>query len=775
MIRFGVGVLRLRFPAPRVLHILCFAPLSSFVPLSLSGRRCVVQSSSSFAGDSTSASSAPADMVGMRSPPVAKKVENVMEMFGDVRTDNYYWLRDDSRCNPEVLSYLREENEYTDLVMSGTKSFEDELFAEIRGRIKEDDISAPLRKGPYYYYKRNLEGKEYVQHCRRLIPNNSTEPSVYDVMPIGPDAHPEHVILDENVKALEHEYYSIGAFKISPNHKLVAYAEDAKGDEIYTVYVIDSETQEALGQPLKGVTCYLEWAGNDALVYITMDNILRPDKVWLHKLGTDQSSDLCLYHEKDDMFSLDLQASESEKYLFVASESKTTRFSFSLDVSKPQDGLQVLTPRVDGIDTSVSHRGNHFFIQRRSNECYNSELLACPIHDISETNLLIPHRESVKIQEIKLFRGHLAVFEREHGLQKITVYGLPAVDEPLNSLQGGQSVRFVDPVYSVDSTESQFSSSVLRFCYSSMKTPPSVYDYDMNSGTSVLKKIETVLGGFEASNYVTERKWATAPDGTQIPMSIVFKKELVKLDGSDPLLLYGYGSYEISVDPYFKASRLSLLDRGFIYVIAHVRGGGEMGRQWYENGKLLKKKNTFTDFIACAERLIELKFCSKEKLCINGRSAGGLLMGAVLNMRPDLFKVAVAGVPFVDVVTTMLDPTIPLTTSEWEEWGDPRKEEFYCYIKSYSPVDNIKAQNYPNILVTAGLNDPRVMYSEPAKFVAKLREMKTDNNLLLFKCELGAGHFSKSGRFEKLQEDAFTYAFIMKALNMVPSGGFAAS
>ncbi|KAL0791690.1 hypothetical protein YC2023_043687 [Brassica napus] len=406
-----------------------------------------------------------------RSPPVAKKVEHAMHMFGDVRVDNYYWLRDDSRCDPDMLSYLRAENEYTDSVMSGTKQFENQLFAEIRGRIKEDDISAPLRKGPYYYYKKNLQGKEYVQHCRRLVADNKAEPSVHDTMPTGPDAPPEHIILDENLKAQEHGYYRIGTFKTSPDHKLVAYAEDTKGDEIYAVHVI---------------------------------------------------------------------------------------------------------------------------------------------------------------------------------------YRL-------------------------------------------------------------------------------------------------------------------FSSLQISVDPYFKTSRLSLLDRGFIYVIAHVRGGGEMGRQWYEDGKLLKKKNTFTDFIACAESLIDLKYCSKEKLCVEGRSAGGLLMGAVLNMRPDLLKVVVAGVPFVDALTTMLDPTIPLTTSEWEEWGDPRKEEYYFYMKSYSPVDNVTAQNYPNILVTAGLNDPRVMYSEPAKFVAKLREMKTDNNLLLFKCELGAGHFSKSGRFEKLQEDAFKFAFMMKVLDMIPA------
>ncbi|XP_059633296.1 uncharacterized protein LOC132276060 isoform X2 [Cornus florida] len=694
----------------------------------------------------SSSSTAMISTMALMAPPTAKKVKHEMELFGDVRVDNYYWLSDDSRSDSEILSHLQAENDYTDSVMSGTKHFEDQIYAEIRGRIKEDDISAPIRRGAYYYYNRTLEGREYVQRCRFLVSNDGAPPSVYDVMPTGPDAPPEHVILDENIKAQEHAFYQIGAFKVSPNNKLVAYAEDTKGDEIYTIYIIDAETLTPVGKPLVGVTSDIEWAGDEALVYITMDAILRPDKVWIHRLGTEQSIDSCLYHEKDDMFSLDLEASDSKKFLFVASESRTTRFVFYLDISQSENGLIVLTPRLEGIDTSVSHRGNNFFIKRRSEECFNSELVACPVDNISATTVLLPHRESVKIQDVQVFSDHLVTYEREKGLPRITIYCLPAVGEPLESLQGGRSVDFIDPIYSVDPSESIFSSSILRFSYSSMRIPLSTYDYDMNTGITVLKKIEAVLGGFDASNYVIERQWASASDGTQIPLSIVYQKNLVKLDGSDPLLLYGYGSYEACIDPSFKASRLSLLDRGFIYAISHIRGGGEMGRQWYENGKLLKKKNTFTDFIACAEYLIEKKYCSKEKLCINGRSAGGLLMGAVLNMRPDLFKAAVAEVPFVDVLTTMLDPTIPLTTSEYEEWGDPRKEEFYFYMKSYSPVDNIKAQNYPAMLFTAGLNDPRVMYSEPAKFVAKLREMKLDDNVLLFKCELGAGHFSKSGR-----------------------------
>ncbi|KAL6873522.1 hypothetical protein ACP4OV_013604 [Aristida adscensionis] len=712
---------------------------------------------------SVSAASASASSAMASAPPAATKVPRELVEHGDRRVDNYYWLRSDSRSDPDVLAHLRAENDYTAAVMSDVKKLEDEIYAEIRGRIKEDDIDAPLRKGQYYYYERTLTGKEYVQHCRRLVPSDGPI-TVHDVMPTGPDAPDEHIILDENVKAQAHDYYSIGAFRVSPNNKLVAYAEDTKGDEIYTVYVIDAESGAYVGQPLKGITSDIEWAGDDYLVYITMDSILRPDKAWVHKLGSDQSSDICLYHEKDDTFSLGLQSSESKKYLFVESGSKNTSFIFYLDTSKQNKDLVVLTPRVYGIDTTASHRGNHFFIKRRSDEFYNSELVACPLDNVAETTILLPHRE----RDFQLFENHIAVYERENGLPKVTVYRLPAVGESIGQLVGGRTIDFVDPTYAVDPEDSQFHSSVLRFHYSSMRTPPSVFDYDMDSGVSVLKKINTVLGGFDASNYVTERKWATAADGTQVPMSILYRKDLVKLDGSDPMLLYGYGSYEICIDPSFRGSRFSLVDRGFIYVIAHIRGGGEMGRKWYEDGKLLKKKNTFTDFIACAEHLIANKYCSKEKLCINGRSAGGLLMGAVLNMRPDLFKAAVAGVPFVDVLTTMLDPTIPLTTAEWEEWGDPRKEEYYYYMKSYSPVDNVAAQEYPNILVTAGLNDPRVMYSEPAKYVAKLRELKTDDNLLLFKCELGAGHFSKSGRFEKLQEDAFTYAFILKALGLTP-------
>eukprot|EP01018_Ginkgo_biloba_P022451 Gb_27168 [translate_table: standard] len=702
--------------------------------------------------------------------PVAEKVEHTMEMFGDVRKDYYYWLRDDSRSNPKVLSHLHQENAYTESLMSDTKQLQEELYKELRGRIQEADATVPLRKGTYFYYEKTLEGKQYRQHCRRFIVDGEGPGSVDEVMETGPDAPAEEILFDENLKAEIHEYYNIGAFKVSPNHKLIAYAEDTKGDEIYTVYVIDAENKEFVGKPLTGITDSVEWADNDTLVYITMDDIHRPYKVWRHHLGSNQSDDTCLYHEKDDEYSLELHASESKQFLFVLSGSKTTQFVLFLDVSDAQKELKYLTQRVEGVDTEVSHRGNNFFIKRRSDEVFNSELLVCPIDDVTATTVLLPHRPSVKLQEVQTFKDYLVVYERENGLVNVIVYRLPPNGEAIKSLSSGQTVQFIDPIYSVSPLESQFNSCVLRYEYSSLRTPPSVYDYDMNNGKSVLKKVEPVLGGFEEEKYETIRRWAVASDGTQVPISIVYRKDLVKLDGTDSLLLYGYGSYEVCIDPDFRATRLSLIDRGFVYAIAHIRGGGEMGRKWYEDGKLLKKRNTFTDFIACAEYLLDNKYGSKDKLCIHGRSAGGLLIGTVLNMRPDLFKSAVAGVPFVDVVTTMLDSSIPLTTAEWEEWGDPRKEEYYFYMKSYSPLDNVQAQNYPNILVTAGLNDPRVLYSEPAKYVAKLRENKTDNNILLFKCELGAGHFSKSGRFDKLQEDAFTFAFILKSLGLISDG-----
>ncbi|KAM0883173.1 hypothetical protein ACQ4PT_031802 [Festuca glaucescens] len=549
LIRLGLVVGRL--PPPQPCHSRRCALLLVILSLSFqrsphpSCTRCTISSS--------------AGMV----PPVASKVPRELVEHGDVRVDNYYWLRDDGRSDLAVLAHLRAENDYTAALMSDAKQLEGEIFAEIRAKIKEDDIEVPVREGHYYYYQRKLAGKEYAQHCRRLVPTDGPT-TVHDVMPTGPDAPAEHIILDKNVKAEGHDYYSIGAFEVGPSGKLVAYAEDTKGDEIYTVFVIDAESGQYVGQPLQGITSDIEWAGDDSLVYVTMDSIHRPDKVWLHNLGSHQSHDICLYHEKDDMFSLGLEVSESRQYLFVQSGSANTNFIFYLDISNQSKELVVLTPRLYGIDTTASHHGNHFYITRRSEEFYNSELVACPLDNIAETTVLLPHRQSVKIQGFQLFENHLAVYERENGLPKATVYRLPALGESFGQLQGGQAIDFVDPAYAVEPGPSQFHSNVIHFYYSSMRTPHSVFEYDMDTGVSVLKKIDTVLGGFNTSNYVTERKWATASDGTQIPISILYRKDTVKLDGSDAMLLYGYGSYEECTDPSFSGSVFSLVDRGFI-------------------------------------------------------------------------------------------------------------------------------------------------------------------------------------------------------------------
>ncbi|KAJ6846097.1 uncharacterized protein M6B38_278640 [Iris pallida] len=581
-------------------------------------------------------------------------------------------------------------------------------------------------------------------------------------MPTGPEAPAEHVILDENIKAENHDYYYVGYFKVSPDHKLVAYTEDARGNGAFTLYVIDAENGTTIEKPLVGELSYsLEWVGNDALVYITRDDTSRADKVWMHKLFSDQSTDLCIYHEDDDMFSLDIYISESKKYIFVKSESPNTNSIFYLDILKPEAGLKTLARRLYGINSKASQRGHHFFLTRTSEKSYYSELVACPVENISDVTVLLPHKKSVTIRDVQLFNDHIVVREQEGGLTKLTVYDLPAASEALELLRDGREISFIDPIYSVKFEESEFTSNVLRFSYSSMRTPTSVYDYDMDLHISILKKIDRVLGGFNASNYMTERKWAVASDGTRVPISILYKGNLAKLDGSNPLLLDGYGSFGFSYDPAFVGSRLSLVDRGFIYAIAHVRGGGEMGVEWHESGNLLKKNNSFTDFITCVEYLVKIRYCSKEKVSIIGSDEGGMLVGAVLNMRPDLIKAVVAQFPFVDVLTTMLDPSIPGTASSWEEWGNPRKQEYYFYMKSYSPIDNIKSQNYPNILVTGSYDTPDLLYHGPAKYVAKLREMKTDDNVLLFRCEVDI----KS--YEEQKEDAFAYAFLLKALDMI--------
>eukprot|EP00850_Spirogloea_muscicola_P022742 SM000309S11877 [mRNA] locus=s309:95302:110274:- [translate_table: standard] len=677
-----------------------------------------------------SSSAAAAGAVTLPRPPVTKELDyKFPELFGEVRDDPYYWLRDDDRKSPEVLEHLKAENAYVEAVMGDTKAFQEDLYLEMRGKIKEDDSSVPIRKGPYYYYTRTVEGEQYRVHCRRSIADGEGEGAVDDVMDTSQNAPPEEVLLDENKKASSFDFYKVAGFKVSPDHKFVAYAEDTEGGEKHTLGIWDLATNAQLGPGIPATSGNVAWANDNATVfYITKDKLDRPYKVWRHTVGADPSSDTCVFHEEDESFYLSLSRSESGDYLFLSAGSAVTSHEFSIPTTSPQAEWTAITPKVQDVEASVTHRGDHFFIIRRTEENYNSELLVCPVSNFGELSVLLPHRPSVKLEGIQAFRDHLVLFVRENGLQGITVYELPPVGQPIASLPPGKNITFDEEAYSVSEEYGQYKSAILRFGFTSLKTPYSVFDYDMRTGQRALKKVQPIPN-----------------------------------------------------DPYFNSNILPLLDRGVNFAMAHIRGGGELGRKWYENGKYLKKKNTFSDFIACSQYLIEHKWVAGDKLCIEGRSAGGLLIGAVLNMRPDLFRVAFAGVPFVDIVTTMLDPSIPLTTIEWEEWGNPSQEEYFKYMMSYSPVDNVAKREYPNILVTAGLHasamalvnvgeahsnisiaDPRVGYWEPAKWVAKLRKNQLDDSRpIVFKCDLGAGHFSKSGRFDKLKERAFEYSFTL--------------
>lgn len=675
-------------------------------------------------------------------PPVAKKMPHKLVAHGKVRIDNYYWLRE--RDNPEVIGYLKAENAYTEAMTEHTKALQQKLYDEIKGRIKQNDQSVPYRHGDYWYYSRTVEGKQYRVYCRK-----------HETL----DA-PEQVLLDVNKLAEGHDYYSLGAFAVSPNHKLLAYAYDTNGSEKYTLVVKNLATGAMLDDHVPNTSASVEWANDNAtLFYTTQDEAHRPFKVFRHKLGAKPADDELIYHEKDERFFVDLGKTRSEKYILIVLGSSITNEVRFLDADQPNDAFRLLAPRRQGVEYSVSHHGDDFIITTNL-DAVNFKVVRAPVDHPGWDNWrdLIVHRPQVKVDDVDVFKDYLVVYERADGLKKIRVQDF--------ATGKWHYIAFDEPVYTTfASTNMVYDTHTLRFSYMSLVTPRSVYDYDMAKRTRTLLKRDEVLGGYDPDNYESHRIWATALDGTKVPMSIVYRKGLT-LNGDNPTLLYGYGSYGISMDPTFSYSRISLLDRGFVYALAHIRGGGEMGRMWYENGKFLHKKNTFTDFIACAEKLIADKYTRPERLAIQGGSAGGLLIGAVLNMRPDLFKVAVAQVPFVDVVTTMLDPSIPLTVTEYEEWGNPNDEKFYDYMVSYSPYDNVKAQDYPNILITAGLNDPRVQYWEPAKWCAKLREMKTDHNVLLLKTNMGAGHAGASGRYDRLREIAFNYAFVIDRLGV---------
>jgi oligopeptidase B len=670
--------------------------------------------------------------------PVAKIVPKSLEMHGHVRRDNYYWLNE--RDDPEVMVYLTAENDYTDAVMAHTQDLQEALFNEIKGRIKQTDVSVPYKKGDYFYYTRFEDGKEYPIHCRKR----------------GSLDAPEEVLINVDAMAEGFEFFSVGEFAVSPGQDLLAYPVDSVGRRIYTICIKNLASGQILKDVIPNVTGNLVWAeDNKTLFYSKQDpTTLRWYQVYRHALGTDPEKDQLVYEETDDTFECRVLKTKSKRYIMVACRQTLATEYHYLDASDPEGAFAVFIPRERGHEYHVDHFDDRFYI-RTNHQAKNFRLMQTPVEDTARDQWqeVIPHRDDVLLEGFEIFQDHLVVMERQRGLIRMRIQSWSGA--------GAHYVDFGEPAYmAYPSDNHEIDTSILRYTYSSMTTPPSVFDYDMVTREKELLKQEEVLGGFDAGNYQTERLSATAEDGTAIPISVVYRKG-AKRDGDNPLLLYGYGSYGYSMDATFSAERVSLLDRGFVYAIAHVRGGQELGRWWYEDGKLLKKTNTFTDFIACAEHLVQNRYTRPEKLFAMGRSAGGLLMGAVLNMRPDLFRGVVAPVPFVDVVTTMLDERVPLTAAEYDEWGNPNDKTYYDYMLAYSPYDNVEAKAYPNLLVLTGLHDSQVQYWEPAKWVAKLRATKTDRNRLLLRTKMEAGHGGVSGRYKRYQETAFVYAFLL--------------
>ena len=687
----------------------------------------------------------------MKPPPIPPAAQR-----GDNCPDPYHWLRD--RNNPAAIEYLNAENRYTESIMQPTEALREKLYREILGRVKETDLGVPTYHGGYFYYTRTEKGKQYAIYCRKQASAADSSP------PDAPDA-PEQVLLDANELAAGQNYFRIGVYQPSPDHRLLAYSTDVEGDEVYTVRIKDLRTGQLLPDTLPGTGAALEWANdNRTFFYTTLDPAKRPYKVYRYQLGAENSQAVEVYHEPDERFNVDLAKSKSEAYLFLDIGSHVTSECRYLSAADAEGVFRVLLPRRQDVEYSVAHHGAHFYI-RINDTGKNFRLVKTPVAEPSGAEPsaanfveVRAHRDGVFIEAVDAFRDHLVLVERDQGLRGIAIEHL--------ATGARHRIAFNEPVYTAGlGANPEFDTRLLRFTYTSLVTPASVFDYDMDRRTRELKKQTEVLGGYDPAQYVSERVFATAPDGVPVPISLVYKSGLVR-DGQAPALLYGYGAYGHSSDPVFASDRLSLLDRGFVYAIAHVRGGTEMGRPWYEDGKLLRKKNSFTDFVACAEYLIAAGYTSSGRLAILGGSAGGLLIGAVLNLRPDLFHAAVAKVPFVDVINTMLDASLPLTIAEYEEWGNPNSPQFHEYIRSYSPYDNVEPKTYPNLLITAGLNDPRVSYWEPAKWAAKLRAVKRGDNLLLLKTNMGAGHFGASGRYERFQETAFDYAFLLKTLGI---------
>ena len=672
-------------------------------------------------------------------PPIAAVRPHRITQHGETRVDNYFWLRE--KENPEVRKYLDAENAWTADQMRDTEELQERIYREIVGRIQETDTSASVRSGGWLYYSRTVAGQQYRIYCRKRDADGSAE----------------EVLLDANPAAAGFAYFQLGVFAPSPDHKLLAYSIDTEGDEDFTVFFKNLSTGELLSDRITNTYYSLEWAADNRTVfYNVLDEARRPYKVFRHALGSSEK-DVEVYHETDERFEVDVDRTRDRTYLLLDIHSHTTSETRALPASDSGGEFRTIVERVHGVEMDVTHHDGRWYI-RTSDGAPNFRLVSAPVGNVAKANWReeIPARPDATIEAVDAFSEFLVVSERFDALPHIRIRSL---------LTGSEHyVQLPEPVYTVEAEPSgEYATPFLRLTYSSLTTPETAYDYDMGERMLTVIKREAVLGGFDRDNYSAERIHATSPDGTRIPISLLYRKGLVR-DGSHPTLLYGYGSYGISMDAGFSHVRLSLVDRGFVYAIAHIRGGGDLGKSWHEAGRMANKIASFNDFIAAAETLIEKGFTNPKKLGIMGGSAGGLLMGAVLNLRPDLFGAAIAKVPFVDVLSTMSDATLPLTIGEYEEWGNPEQVEHYRRIRSYSPYDNVRETAYPHLLVTAGLNDPRVSYWEPAKWVAKLRALTPNSRLLLLKINMGAGHFGASGRYERYRENALDYAFLLKAI-----------
>ena len=675
-------------------------------------------------------------------PPVARVIPEQLETHGHTRIDNYYWLN--QRDNPEVIAYLEAENEYTDALMGHTEDLQAELFDEIKGRIKQTDLSVPVREGDFFYYTRTEDGRDYPIHARKR----------------GSLDADEEIILDVNALAEGHDYFA--AFpEVSSTGDMMAWVEDTRGRRIYTIRIRNLDTGETYPEAIEGASGNMVWAeDNRTLFYAKRDpGTLRSYQIYRHLVGTDPADDVLVYQEDDEEFSSRVRKTKSKRYLVISSSHTVMDEHRFLDSKDPEGEFTLFLPRERGHEHRIDHLGDHFYIRTNLDGAENFKLMRTPA-DRTATDrweTVVPHRSDVFLQGFELFRNYLVLSERAAGLTRLSVSAWDG-DE--------HQIAFDEPAYLASlSANPELDTDILRFSYTSLSAPRALYDYDMSTRERTLLKEDEVLGGYDRADYVVERLHAPARDGAvEVPVSVVYRSGLEK-DGDNPLLLYAYGSYGASMEPTFSSTRLSLLDRGFVYAIAHIRGGQELGRAWYEDGKMFNKKNTFTDYVDVADFLVAEGYTSPDMLFARGGSAGGLLMGAVVNMRPELFRGVIAHVPFVDVVTTMLDESIPLTTFEWDEWGDPHELESYRYMLSYSPYDQVEAKDYPNLLVTTGLHDSQVQYWEPAKWVAKLRATKTDENRLLLKTHMDAGHGGGSGRDRRYEELAFEFAFILDLLD----------